>query len=86
MARALMRIEGRTLYREPKSSRSRRAVALSAGVVATLKAHRKHQLEERMRLGVRPAQDELVFCRPDGSALDPSIITTASGVWPMPPA
>ena len=72
VTRAATRLQGRTMYREPKSSRSRRAVALPASVVAVLKVHRKRQLEERLRLGVRPGEDDLVFCRPDARPLDPS--------------
>ncbi len=36
-------------FTAPKTSRSRRRIDLTAGSVAALKAHRKRQLEERMR-------------------------------------
>jgi integrase len=36
-------------FTEPKRKRSRRRIDLSAGSVATLKVHRKRQLEERMQ-------------------------------------
>ena len=64
---------------EPKSARGLRTVALDAGTVATLRAHRKRQLEERMAWGPAYADDGLVFCREDGTALHPSTVSKRFG-------
>jgi integrase len=60
----------------PKSERGRRSVALDPATVAALRAHRKHQLTERLAWG--PAyQDsgDFVFCREDGSPLHPDDVS-----------
>lgn len=49
----------------PKSGRSR-SVALDAGTVDTLRAHRKAQAAERLALGPAYVDSDLVFCREDG--------------------
>jgi integrase len=47
----LARVGGRLVLTEPKSERSRRTVALSAPVVAELRAHRARQAQERLAAG-----------------------------------
>ena len=48
-------------FTPPKTNRSRRRIDLDAASVAALKAHRRHQLEERMQRG-EPWEDHgLVF-------------------------
>ena len=64
---------------EPKSARGLRTVALDAGTVAALRAHRKRQLEERMGWGPAYRDDGLVFCREDGTALHPSTVSKRFG-------
>ncbi len=56
---------------EPKTARGRRVVALDRSTVAALGEHRRRQLAERIALGPDYNTDDLVFCRPDGSPLDP---------------
>jgi integrase len=55
----------------PKTDKGRRSVALDPETVAALRAHRRRQSEERLRLG--PDYDDigLVFCREDGTPLRP---------------
>ena len=57
-------------YKEPKSGRAR-TVALSATVVAELKAHRIAQVQELLRLGKRLSDDDFVTTRADGLPLRP---------------
>jgi integrase len=57
-------------YKEPKSGRSR-TVALSASMVAELKAHRATQAEELLKLGVRLSDDHFVVAQADGSPYQP---------------
>jgi hypothetical protein len=46
-------------YKAPKSDRGRRTVALSAAVVAELRAHRIAQAQELLKLGVRLSRRRL---------------------------
>jgi integrase len=57
-------------YKEPKSGRAR-TVALSATVVAELKAHRVQQAQELLRVGKRLSDDDFVVAQADGSPLRP---------------
>lgn len=65
----LQRVDGEWQLREPKTPKSRRSVPLSKPVVASLRAHKKRQLEDRVGAGGRFPAYSLVF-------------TTRSG-WPM---
>jgi integrase len=60
----------------PKSGRSR-SVALDAGTVDALRAHRKAQAAERLALGPAYVDSDLVFCREDGEALRPRSFSRA---------
>ena len=57
-------------YKEPKSGRAR-TLALSATVVAELKAHRILQAQELLRVGKRLSDDDFVVAQADGSPLRP---------------
>jgi integrase len=57
-------------YKEPKSGRAR-TVALSATVVAELKAHRVQQAQELLKVGKRLSDDDFVVAQADGSPLQP---------------
>ncbi len=50
------------IFQDPKTAGSRRKIPLDRGTVEMLKAHRKHQLEERLAAG--PAWEDwgLIFC------------------------
>ena len=67
-------IKGAVQYKEPKSGHAR-TVAMSATVVAELRAHRARQAEEQLRLGLRPAPDSFVVAQVDGTALQPRSLT-----------
>jgi integrase len=58
----LKREGGRWVWKQPKTRRSRRQIALSASTVAALRAHRAAQAEERLRIGPAWEDHELVFC------------------------
>ena len=63
-----------TLYRGEvkRSSNGLRTIALPGFVVDALRAHRKRQAEERLRLGEGWADLGLVFCSEIGTPLDPA--------------
>ncbi len=60
---------------DPKSDAGGRTIALDAGTVAALRAHRRRQLEDRMAWGPAWVDSGKVFSREDGSALHPATVT-----------
>ena len=66
---SLERLNGRTVFKSPKTRTSRRTITLPALTVEALAKHRAAQAEERLRLGL--GKGELVFGHPDGSPVDP---------------
>ena len=65
---------------DPKSEAGERPVALSAMLVALLKAWRKRQLKERMAWGEAWTDSGLVFTREDGTPLRPGHISEHLGM------
>jgi integrase len=65
------------IFRQPKSHRSVRPVALSPAAVARLRQHRSGQLEERLAVG--PAYEDLglVFATALGQPMHPSVLRKA---------
>jgi integrase len=63
-------------YKPPKSGRGR-AVALSATMIENLRAHRVHQAEELLPLGVRQSDATFVYTREDGEPMQPPSLTHA---------
>jgi integrase len=67
-------------FKEPKTKRGRRSIALPAFLVTNLRAHRKAQQEQRMALGLgRPGDDALVFPNMDGGPRRPDGLTMEWG-------
>ncbi|MEN3271225.1 MAG: hypothetical protein V7646_8119 [Pseudonocardia sp.] len=60
---------------DPKSDAGGRTIALDAGTVGALRAHRRRQLEERMVWGSAWQDTGKVFTREDGSQLHPATVT-----------
>jgi integrase len=60
---------------DPKTTKSRRLIALDPVTIGALRTHRKAQLEERLRWGAAWQDNGLVFCREDGSHLHPDRFT-----------
>ena len=59
---------------EPKTAKGRRSLALDPATVAALGAHRAHQAEEKLAVGLRYQDSDLVFTRPDGDRLSPRAV------------
>jgi integrase len=59
-------------FRQPKTHRSRRPVALAPTTVKVLRERRRRQLEERLALGPAYRDHGLVFATPLGLPIDPS--------------
>lgn len=66
----LQRIDGKLRLTEPKTTRSRRSVALPLFAVDALREHRVRQLEERLLAGSRWQDQGLVFPSTIGTPLD----------------
>jgi integrase len=77
---ALELASGCVRFKVPKTKAGRRDIMLPMIVIDTLRAHRRELLEQRMRMGLgRLGPDDLLFCRPDGTALHPTTISAAWG-------
>jgi integrase len=76
IAKARISTERGVIDSSPKSGRGR-AVALDPATVATLREHRKSQLEERLAWGPAYADEDYVFCREDGNPYSPDYVTRA---------
>ncbi|MCL2475281.1 MAG: site-specific integrase [Chloroflexi bacterium] len=67
---------GALIFKEPKSEKSRRAVALSPSTVELLKEHKITQNNFRLSLGYLAFnENDLIFCHYDGKPLLPNTIT-----------
>jgi integrase len=75
IARQLVDVGGHVMLGEPKSRYGHRVVALDEDTVAILRAHRRRQLEERMRAAEAWHETDLVFTRIDGQRLNPAYVT-----------
>jgi integrase len=61
-------------YKLPKNGKGR-TLALSTNLVEELRAHRKRQAEELLKVGIRLSDDTFVVAKADGSSLQPDTIT-----------
>jgi integrase len=69
---SLERTKGETRLKAPKTSTSRRTIALPGITVEALTHHKAEQAKECLKLGVKPA---LVFAHADGTPFDPDSLT-----------
>jgi integrase len=72
---SLERLQGKTVFKAPKTRNSRRTITLPALTVEALAKHKLAQAEERLSFGL--GKPELVFAHADGSPLDPDSLTKA---------
>ncbi len=73
-------MDGSYIFTEPKSEKSRRTIALSPSVILLLKEYKEQQIIEHAMLGVPLSDNDLIFCRLDGSPLRPNTVTNAWNV------
>lgn len=69
--------DGSYILTQPKTTKSRRTIALSPSTALTLKAHKNKQDEIRSMLQVTPKDEDLVFSDIKGGPLHPNTITRA---------
>jgi integrase len=65
------------IFTQPKSSKSRRTIALSPSLVLLLKEHKEKQECARLLIGKPLTEDDLVFAHEDGSPLFPNSVSRA---------
>jgi integrase len=71
-------INERISFKQPKTQKSRRSIALSPSTVAVLREHQEAQSKQRLALGLPPLADsDLVFSHWGGSPMIPSSISQA---------
>ena len=68
---------GKYIFREPKTKRSRRQIALSPSLAILLWEHRLKQEHARRLLGKPLEPTDLVFSHPDGRPIRPDSVTRA---------
>lgn len=65
------------IFRQPKSKRGRRQIALSPSLALLLRQHKAEQEATRKLLGLGLSASDLIFSQADGSPLQPDSITQA---------
>lgn len=74
--RELMNLkDGLVLEETTKSKSGRRSVVLTDDAIRELKAHKRRQAQEKLFMGEAYQEHGLVFCKEDGTPLDPSWFT-----------
>jgi integrase len=73
--RALVRHKKSVTFEEPKTARSRRTDYLPRPLIEKLRAHKRRQAVERIKLGEAWAPFDLVFCSVEGTPLSVPNIT-----------
>jgi len=75
VAQALYKRSGVCKMVEPKSSRSRRRIALSPSLALLLRQYKAEQQSQKILAGKPLADSDLVFSHSDGSPLDPGVVS-----------
>jgi len=74
---AAYKLNGTYVIKEPKTSHSRRRIALSPSLGLVLRQHKAEQEAQRVLLEKPLAGDDFVFAHMDGTPLDPSTVSHA---------
>lgn len=73
--RPVLQVGGSVIEGKPKSRAGDRKIWLDGGTVALLREHRKEQLADRLKAGSAWLDNDLVFCRADGSHWTPDYVS-----------
>jgi hypothetical protein len=71
----VLQIGGEVIEGKPKSKAGERRVWLDAGSVDRYRAHRRAQVAERLRAFSAWQDNDLIFCRADGSPWPPDYVS-----------
>jgi integrase len=67
VTQSLHRLRNRSLvFRQPKTAKGRRLIALSPSLALVLKEHKEKQMPERLMMGTSLKENDLVFSTPEG--------------------
>jgi integrase len=69
--------DGNLIFRQPKTAKGRRMIALSPSLALLLKEYKEKQALERAMVGTAPKDDDLVFSTLEGKPLLPDTISQA---------
>ncbi len=75
VSQVLYKRQGICEFKEPKTSHSRRRVAMTPKLALFLKKYREERELLCLQLGTCLSLDDLVFCNPEGKPLDPSVLS-----------
>jgi len=75
VVQALYKRSGVCKMVKPKSSHSRRRIALSPSLILLLREYKAEQQTKRILLGKLPGDSDLVFSHVDGKPLDPGVVS-----------
>lgn len=75
VVQTLQRVKGEFILKEPKTTKSRRNLALTPNLAILLRQYRELQESQRTLLGLTLPDTALVFSHHDGSPLDPSTVS-----------
>jgi integrase len=75
VSKQLQRIDGKAQFVEPKTTRSRRTLAMPASIVNALKEHHSRQQAEKVEAGEHWIENGLVFATPHGKPIDPTRVS-----------
>ena len=75
VVQALYKRSGVCKMVKPKSSHSRRQIALSPSLALLLREYKDEQNVQGILLGGPLVDSDLVFCHPDGKPLDPGVVS-----------
>jgi integrase len=67
--------DGTYVIKEPKTSHSRRTVSLPPSLTILLRQYKEDQRKLFNQMGGSLSDDDFVFSKPDGSPLDPNVVT-----------
>jgi integrase len=73
----VVRVRDQLVFQEPKTARSRRTLPIPDVCQTALRHHRARQAEERLAYGPGYEDHGLVFCRAEGSPIDPATFNNA---------
>lgn len=73
--RVMHYINGKFLFREPKTEKSKATISLTPSTIALLENYKQRRAGECLLLGIEFKASELAFCHADGSPILPNTIT-----------
>ena len=69
--------KGQLIFKQPKTAKARRLIALTPSNAIVLREHREAQEKLKYSLGMTLSDDDLVFARFDGKPYSPDVISHA---------